>query len=74
MIDDAVQHRYPRPSRCSLDVITDGEATRIDFNLFLLRFPEKGSKSQFIDESEVWFRMLNDQRGKHSIIRSTYSF
>jgi 5-methyltetrahydropteroyltriglutamate--homocysteine methyltransferase len=66
MIDDAVSIAIKDQVDAGLDVITDGEQTRIDFNLSFYGFL-KGLKANY-DETRKFGPPAHDQRGKHSII------
>lgn len=66
MIDDAVSIAIKDQIDAGLDVITDGEQTRIDFNLSFYGFL-KGLQPNH-DETRKFGPPAHDQRGKHSII------
>jgi 5-methyltetrahydropteroyltriglutamate--homocysteine methyltransferase len=66
MIEDAVVCAVNDQVTTGLDVITDGEQTRIDFNLSFYGFI-KGIKANHA-ETRVFGPPAHDQRGKHSII------
>ncbi|MDG1277770.1 MAG: cobalamin-independent methionine synthase II family protein [Algoriphagus sp.] len=66
MIDDAVSIAIKDQVDAGLDVITDGEQTRIDFNLSFYGFL-KGLQPNH-DETRKFGPPAHDQRGKHSII------
>jgi len=66
MIEDAVVCAVNDQATAGLDVITDGEQTRIDFNLSFYGFI-KGIKANHA-ETRVFGPPAHDQRGKHSII------
>lgn len=66
MIEDAVVCAVHDQASAGLDVITDGEQTRIDFNLSFYGFI-KGIKANHA-ETRVFGPPAHDQRGKHSII------
>ncbi|MFT7435851.1 MAG: 5-methyltetrahydropteroyltriglutamate--homocysteine methyltransferase [Psychromonas sp.] len=66
MIGDAVVCAVNDQVTTGLDVITDGEQTRIDFNLSFYGFI-KGIKANHA-ETRVFGPPAHDQRGKHSII------
>ena len=66
MIDDAVSIAIKDQVDAGLDVITDGEQTRIDFNLSFYGFL-KGLQAKH-DETRKFGPPAHDQRGKHSII------
>ena len=65
MIDDAVIAAIHDQVNAGLDVITDGEQTRLDFNLSFYGYiggiePEQASPRR-------WGPPAHDQRGKHAI-------
>jgi 5-methyltetrahydropteroyltriglutamate--homocysteine methyltransferase len=66
MIDDAVVNAIHDQVAAGLDVITDGEQTRLDFNLSFYGFI-KGIQA---NETEVrkFGPPAHDQRGKHNIV------
>ena len=66
MIEDAVVAAVHDQVAAGLDVITDGEQTRLDFNLSFYGFI-KGIQPNH-DETRKWGPAAHDQRGKHSII------
>lgn len=66
MIDDAVVAAVHDQVTAGLDVITDGEQTRLDFNLSFYGFI-KGIQPNH-QETRKWGPAAHDQRGKHSII------
>ncbi|WP_296705840.1 cobalamin-independent methionine synthase II family protein [Algoriphagus sp.] len=66
MIDDAVSIAIKDQVDAGLDVITDGEQTRLDFNLSFYGFLT-GLKPNH-DETRKFGPPAHDQRGKHSII------
>jgi 5-methyltetrahydropteroyltriglutamate--homocysteine methyltransferase len=66
MIEDAVIAAVHDQVSAGLDVITDGEQTRLDFNLSFYGYI-KGIKEN-TDELRKWGPAAHDQRGKHSII------
>jgi 5-methyltetrahydropteroyltriglutamate--homocysteine methyltransferase len=66
MIEDAVIAAIHDQVTAGLDVITDGEQTRLDFNLSFYGFI-KGIKEN-IDEMRKFGPPAHDQRGKNSII------
>lgn len=66
MIDDAVVAAIHDQVSAGLDVITDGEQTRLDFNLSFYGFI-KGIEPNH-QETRKWGPAAHDQRGKHSII------
>lgn len=65
MIDDAVVAAVHDQLAAGLDVITDGEQTRLDFNLSFYGFI-KGIEPNHT-ETRKWGPAAHDQRGKHSI-------
>jgi 5-methyltetrahydropteroyltriglutamate--homocysteine methyltransferase len=66
LIDDAVISAIHDQVTAGLDVITDGEQTRLDFNLSFYGFI-KGIKEN-TDELRKFGPAAHDQRGKNSII------
>lgn len=66
MIEDAVIAAIHDQITAGLDVITDGEQTRLDFNLSFYGFI-KGIREN-TDELRKWGPAAHDQRGKHSIV------
>ena len=66
MIDDAVVAAVHDQVTAGLDVITDGEQTRLDFNLSFYGFI-KGIAPNHA-ETRKWGPAAHDQRGKHSIV------
>ena len=66
MIEDAVIAAIHDQAAAGLDVITDGEQTRLDFNLSFYGFI-KGIKEN-TDELRKFGPPAHDQRGKNSII------
>lgn len=66
MIDDAVVAAVHDQVTAGLDVITDGEQTRLDFNLSFYGFI-KGIEPNHA-ETRKWGPAAHDQRGKHSIV------
>jgi 5-methyltetrahydropteroyltriglutamate--homocysteine methyltransferase len=66
MIEDAVIAAIHDQVTAGLDVITDGEQTRLDFNLSFYGFI-RGLREN-TDELRKWGPAAHDQRGKHSII------
>lgn len=68
MIDDAVTIAINDQVQSGLDVITDGEQTRIDFNLSFYGFI-KGLRPNH-DETRRFGPPAHDQRGKHSIVEA----
>ncbi|HZB14845.1 MAG TPA: methionine synthase, partial [Chryseolinea sp.] len=68
MIEDAVIAAIHDQVSAGLDVITDGEQTRFDFNLSFYGYI-RGIKEN-TDELRKWGPAAHDQRGKHSIVES----
>ena len=68
MIDDAVIAAIHDQVAAGLDVITDGEQTRLDFNLSFYGYL-KGIKEN-TDELRKFGPAAHDQRGKNSIIET----
>ena len=66
MIDDAVVAAVHDQVSAGLDLITDGEQTRLDFNLSFYGFLE-GIKRE-TKSPRLWGPPAHDQRGKHEII------
>lgn len=66
MIDDAVQVAIQDQLRADLDVITDGEQTRLDFNLSFYGFIEGIEREA--EPPRKWGPAAHDQRGKHKIL------
>lgn len=66
MIEDAVIAAIHDQVTAGLDVITDGEQTRLDFNLSFYGYL-KGIKEN-TDELRKWGPAAHDQRGKNSIV------
>lgn len=66
MIEDAVVAAIHDQTTAGLDVITDGEQTRLDFNLSFYGFI-KGLQPNH-EETRKFGPPAHDQRGKHSII------
>jgi 5-methyltetrahydropteroyltriglutamate--homocysteine methyltransferase len=68
MIDDAVVNAIHDQVAAGLDVITDGEQTRLDFNLSFYGF----IKGIAPNETEVrkYGPPAHDQRGKHNIVET----
>jgi 5-methyltetrahydropteroyltriglutamate--homocysteine methyltransferase len=66
MIEDAVVAAVHDQTSAGLDVITDGEQTRLDFNLSFYGFL-KGLQPNH-EETRKWGPPAHDQRGKHSIV------
>lgn len=68
LIEDAVIAAIHDQVTAGLDVITDGEQTRLDFNLSFYGFI-KGLKEN-TDELRKFGPAAHDQRGKHSIVET----
>ncbi len=68
MIEDAVIAAIYDQVNAGLDVITDGEQTRIDFNLSFYGYI-KGIKEN-TDELRKWGPSAHDQRGKNTIVET----
>ena len=68
MIEDAVIAAIHDQVNAGLDVITDGEQTRLDFNLSFYGYI-KGIKEN-TDELRKWGPPAHDQRGKNSIVET----
>jgi 5-methyltetrahydropteroyltriglutamate--homocysteine methyltransferase len=68
MIDDAVIAAIHDQIAAGLDVITDGEQTRLDFNLSFYGYL-KGIKEN-TDELRKFGPAAHDQRGKNSIVQT----
>jgi 5-methyltetrahydropteroyltriglutamate--homocysteine methyltransferase len=66
MVDDAVVCAINDQVSAGLDVITDGEQTRLDFNLSFYGFLQGLMPNH--DETRKFGPPAHDQRGKHSII------
>lgn len=66
MIEDAVIAAIHDQVAAGLDVITDGEQTRLDFNLSFYGYI-KGIREN-TDELRKWGPAAHDQRGKNSIV------
>lgn len=66
LINDAVIAAIHDQVSAGLDVITDGEQTRLDFNLSFYGFISGIKENQ--DETRKFGPAAHDQRGKHSII------
>ncbi len=65
MIDDAVVAAVHDQVSAGLDVITDGEQTRLDFNLSFYGFIEGIAPNALVPRR--WGPPAHDQRGKHTI-------
>lgn len=68
MIDDAVVAAIHDQTSAGLDVITDGEQTRLDFNLSFYGYIE-GIDRETISP-RLWGPPAHDQRGKHRIVHT----
>ena len=66
MQEDAVSIAVKDQIAAGLDVITDGEQARFDFNLSFYAFIE--GIDMEVRSNRVWGPPAHDQRGKHSII------
>jgi 5-methyltetrahydropteroyltriglutamate--homocysteine methyltransferase len=66
MIDDAVINAIHDQCEAGLDVISDGEQTRLDFNLSFYGFI-KGLQPNH-EETRKYGPPAHDQRGKHTIV------
>lgn len=66
MIDDAVVNAVNDQVNAGLDVITDGEQTRLDFNLSFYGYI-KGIQPNH-EETRKFGPPAHDQRGKHTIV------
>ncbi len=66
MINDAVIAAIHDQVTAGLDVITDGEQTRLDFNLSFYGFINGIESNQ--SETRKWGPAAHDQRGKNSIV------
>jgi 5-methyltetrahydropteroyltriglutamate--homocysteine methyltransferase len=66
MINDAVIAAIHDQVNAGLDVITDGEQTRLDFNLSFYGFISGIQPNH--NETRKWGPAAHDQRGKHSIV------
>ena len=66
MIDDAVIAAIHDQVSAGLDLITDGEQTRLDFNLSFYGFLQ-GIKRETVSP-RLWGPPAHDQRGKHDIV------
>ncbi len=71
MIEDAVQVAIQDQIASGLDVITDGEQTRLDFNLSFYGFIH-GIERETISPRR-WGPPAHDQRGKHKITESLHA-
>ncbi|PHN07845.1 cobalamin-independent methionine synthase II family protein [Flavilitoribacter nigricans] len=68
MIDDAVVAAVHDQVTAGLDVITDGEQTRLDFNLSFYGYIA-GIERETVSP-RLWGPPAHDQRGKHRIVES----
>ena len=66
MIDDAVTAAVHDQVSAGLDLITDGEQTRLDFNLSFYGFLQ-GIERETVSP-RLWGPPAHDQRGKHKIV------
>lgn len=66
MIEDAVTAAVSDQVATGLDVITDGEQTRLDFNLSFYGFIHGIQENR--EELRKWGPPAHDQRGKHFIV------
>ena len=66
MQEDAVKVAIHDQMNAGLDVITDGEQTRLDFNLSFYGFLEGVEQNSIVPRK--WGPPAHDQRGKHRII------
>ncbi len=66
LIDDAVSLAVRDQLEAGLDVITDGEQTRLDFNLSFYGFLE-GIELEDVSP-RCWGPPAHDQRGKHKVV------
>lgn len=66
MIDDAVTVAVNDQLRAGLDVISDGEQTRLDFNLSFYGYLEGIERES--QSPRLWGPPAHDQRGKHAIV------
>jgi len=66
MIEDAVIAAVYDQTTAGLDVITDGEQTRLDFNLSFYGFIQGIQENR--EAIRRWGPPAHDQRGKHSIV------
>lgn len=66
MIDDAVVAAIHDQVTAGLDVITDGEQTRLDFNLSFYGFIKGIKRNE--EETRKFGPAAHDQRGKHNIV------
>lgn len=66
IVEDAVTNAISDQTRAGLDVITDGEQTRLDFNLSFYGYLEGLEREQ--KSPRIFGPPAHDQRGKHRII------
>src|SRR5205809_6732502 len=66
MIEDAVIAAVHDQVTAGLDVITDGEQTRLDFNLSFYGFTKGIERNE--TETRKFGPAAHDQRGKHNIV------
>ena len=66
LIDDAVVAAVHDQVAAGLDVITDGEQTRLDFNLSFYGFIQGIAQNAIVPRK--WGPPAHDQRGKHTIV------
>ena len=66
MIEDAVVAAIHDQTTAGLDVITDGEQTRLDFNLSFYGFIQGIAQNAIVPRK--WGPPAHDQRGKHTIV------
>ena len=66
MVDDAVVAAVHDQTTAGLDVITDGEQTRLDFNLSFYGFIKGIAQNAIVPRK--WGPPAHDQRGKHTIV------
>lgn len=66
MVDDAVVAAVHDQLQAGTDVITDGEQTRLDFNLSFYGYLEGIQPEQA--SPRLWGPPAHDQRGKHAIV------
>ena len=71
MQEDAVIAAIHDQASAGLDVITDGEQTRFDFNLSFYGF--LNGIDQHADQPRMWGPPAHDQRGKHKITGEIYA-
>ena len=66
MVEDAVVAAVHDQTSAGLDVITDGEQTRLDFNLSFYGFIRGIEQNAIVPRK--WGPPAHDQRGKHTIV------